>query len=64
VFAKGHSSKDIKGRGVGEVDVDIEVDGIKVKSGDFIFADNDAVIIIPRGIMPIIKDNIIKAVKE
>ena len=37
---------------------------IKVKIGDFIFADNDAVIIIPREIMPIIKDNIIKAVKE
>jgi 4-hydroxy-4-methyl-2-oxoglutarate aldolase len=65
VFAKGYSPKDIKGRGrVGEVDVDIEVDGIKVKSGDFVFADNDAVIIIPREVMPIIKDNIIKAVKE
>ena len=63
---KATPPKDIKERGgeVGEVDVDIEVDGIKVKSGDFVFADNDTVIIIPREVMPIIKDNIIKAVKE
>ena len=40
-------------RSLGEVDVNIEVDGIKAKSRDFIFADNDAVIIIPKEVVSI-----------
>lgn len=48
IFAKGYSPVDIKGRGrVDEVDVPLDIDGIKVSSGDYIFGDSDAVVFIP-----------------
>lgn len=48
VFSKGKYAKDIKNRGIvtGE-NVPIEIDGIKIKPGDWIFGDIDGIIVIP-----------------
>jgi len=48
IFAKGYSPVDIKGRGrVRAVDIPISVGGITVNSGDYVFGDNDGVVVIP-----------------
>lgn len=52
IFAKGYTPVDIKGRGrVGDVDVPVEIDGIKLNPGDYLFGDNDALVVIPADIM-------------
>lgn len=52
IFAKGYSPVDIKGRGrVGDLDVEVEVQGVKIAPGDFIFGDNDAVVVIPSNLV-------------
>ena len=51
VFAKGYSPRDIKGRGrVACVDEPVRINGVEVKSGDYVFADNDAAVFIPKDI--------------
>uniref|UniRef100_UPI00193114EE hypothetical protein n=1 Tax=Treponema endosymbiont of Eucomonympha sp. TaxID=1580831 RepID=UPI00193114EE len=46
-----YSPVDIKGRGrVQAVDVDILVDGVEIHKDDLIFADNDAICVIPKEI--------------
>ena len=52
VFAKGYSPKDIKGRGrVASVDEPVTIDGTKFTSGDYLFADCDAVVAIPAAVI-------------
>lgn len=52
IVAKGYSPKDIKGRGrVQNTDCDVEVDGIVVSSGDYVFADSDATVFIPAAVI-------------
>jgi regulator of RNase E activity RraA len=59
VLAKGYTPVDIKGRGrVKAVDVPIKIDGVLIESGDLIFADNDAVCVVPK----VIEDALLKAV--
>lgn len=61
ILAKGYSPVDIKGRGrVKQTDVEIEVDEIKISPGDLIYADNEAVCIIPKEI----EHEVINKVKE
>lgn len=51
VFAKGYSPVDIKGRGrVAATDVTVDVSGVSVSPGDMVFADSDAVVVIPPAI--------------
>ncbi|MCP4135910.1 MAG: hypothetical protein GY754_33385 [bacterium] len=65
IFARGYSPVDIKGRGrVAEVDVEVEVNNIKVKSGDLVFADNDGVVFIPKEIIQELIPKINEAAKE
>lgn len=65
IYAKGYSPVDIKGRGrVGDVDETVEIDGIKVASGDYIFADSDAVVFIPKDVMPQLIERVNKAALE
>ncbi|TDJ86655.1 RraA family protein [Campylobacter volucris] len=65
IFAKGYSPKDIKGRGrVKEVDVDFFIDNIKISSGDYIFGDNDACVILPKNIISELAKKINIAVEE
>jgi 4-hydroxy-4-methyl-2-oxoglutarate aldolase len=53
IFARGYSPVDIKGRGrVAAVDVDIVVGGLAVSPGDFVFGDNDAVVLMKPALMP------------
>lgn len=52
VFAKNYSPVDIKGRGrVNELDVTIEIDGVSICCGDYVYGDSDAVVVIPQGIL-------------
>ncbi|MBI1274309.1 MAG: hypothetical protein GC131_09555 [Alphaproteobacteria bacterium] len=60
VFAKGYSPVDIKGRGrVTSPDVAVVIDGITVQPGDYVFADQDAVVFIPSSRM----EDVAKAVR-
>jgi regulator of RNase E activity RraA len=51
VFHGGISPLDSKGRGeIAEIDVAVEVAGVRVAPGDLVFGDADGVVTIPRGI--------------
>ncbi len=51
VFAKGRNPLDSKGRClVAKYDCPIEVDGVRVCSGDLIFADIDGVVVVPEAV--------------
>jgi len=61
IFCKGYTSRDIKGRGrVKNVDSTLKIENIDVKSGDYIFGDNDSIVIIPFEII----DKLVKVVQE
>lgn len=65
VFAKGYSPKDIKGRGrVATVDEPLEINGVTFQSGDYLFADNDAVVAIPEQTSEAVFDASRAAVRE
>jgi 4-hydroxy-4-methyl-2-oxoglutarate aldolase len=51
VFHGGISPLDSKGRGeVGEIDVAVEVAGVRVAPGDLVFGDADGAVVIPRAV--------------
>ncbi len=51
ILAKGYSPIDIKGRGkVNAVDVEIRLDGVRICPGDLLYADNEAVCVVPKEI--------------
>lgn len=51
VFAAGIGPLDSKGRGiVAEIDVPVEVAGVRVEPGDLVFGDADGVVVIPKKI--------------
>lgn len=51
ILAKGYSPVDIKGRGrVEAVDIGIIVDGVEIYPGNLIYADNEAICVVPREI--------------
>ena len=59
IFARGYSPIDIKGRGrVSAVDVDIDVGGVAVSPGDFVFGDNDAVVLLKQDVMPALLEKV------
>ena len=65
VFAKGYSPKDIKGRGrVGAVDVPISIEDVSVLPGDWIFGDNDGVVVIPAKLKIEIESRVQQAAKD
>ena len=65
IFSKGYTPVDIKGRGrVGAVDVEVNVNDIKIKSGDFVFGDSDAVVFIPGHLIDELMENVNRAALE
>ncbi|EOJ0287187.1 RraA family protein [Campylobacter jejuni] len=65
IFSKGFSPKDIKGRGrVADTDVEIMINSVPIKTGDYVFGDNDAIVIIPKEIMHTLSIRILNAVHE
>jgi regulator of RNase E activity RraA len=51
VFAAGIGPLDSKGRGiVAEIDVPVEVGGVRIEPGDLVFGDADGVVAIPKAI--------------
>ena len=65
IFSKGYTPVDIKGRGrVGSVDVDVVINDINVKSGDFVFGDSDALVFIPSQLIKKLMENVNRAALE
>ena len=61
ILAKGYSPVDIKGRGrVQAVDVEIEIENVKIEPNDLIYIDNEAICVVPKQI----EDEVIERVKE
>lgn len=61
ILARGYSPVDIKGRGrVEAVDVEIEIEHIKIEPNDLIYVDNEAICVVPKQI----EDEVIVRVKE
>lgn len=60
VFAQGYSPKDIKGRGtVQSTDVEVDIQGVRVSPGDWVFGDSDGLVFIPIAV----KDELFDRVK-
>ena len=65
IVARGYSPQDIKGRGCAKsVDIPIEINGINVESGNFVFVDNDAVCVVPKEIEGVLEDEIKLGIQE
>lgn len=65
IFSKGYTPVDIKGRGrVAYSDEPVVVENVKVDSGDFVFADSDAVVFIPAVILQEVIQRVNKAALE
>lgn len=65
VFSKGHYCVDIKHAGVTkQINTQIKIGKVKIKNGDYIFADQDGVICIPSELWPKISDKIITKIKK
>lgn len=65
IFAKGYTPVDIKGRGrVEQPDSTIEIQGVTVQSGDYVFADSDAVVFIPQALLSELIERVNKAALE
>lgn len=61
ILTKGYSPVDIKGRGrVKATDVNIDIENIHIKPGDLIYADNEAICVIPKEV----EKEVIRRVKE
>lgn len=65
IFCKGYSPRDIKGRGrVLDTDCEIKMGDLSVNSGDYVFGDSDAIVIIPQSIMKDLANKVLLAVNE
>lgn len=65
VFAKGIYSHDIKYEGtVGAMNRPIQIGDVTINNGDYIFADDDGVVAIPREIWPSIVDEAMASLKK
>lgn len=65
VFAKGIYSHDIKYEGtVAAMNRPIQIGGVTINNGDYIFADDDGVVAIPREIWPSIVDEAMASLKK
>ncbi len=65
VFSKGHYCVDIKHAGVTkQINTQIKIGNVKIKNGDYIFADQDGVISIPSELWPKISDKIFTKIKK
>lgn len=65
VFARGHYCVDIKFEGtVRSMNKPIEIGGVRIENGDFIFADGDGVTIIPSKLWPEVRKQSLKSIER
>ncbi|EGJ4816184.1 RraA family protein [Campylobacter lari] len=65
IFSSGYTPKDIKGRGrVKEVDVSFCMHNVQINTGDYVFGDSDACVIIPKIIIKELSEKVNIAVAE
>lgn len=65
IFSKGYSPIDIKKRGkVKNTDKSFKIENVKIKSFDYIFADKEGVVIIPKKIAMLLYRKLLTAIKN
>lgn len=65
VFSRGQYCVDIKFEGtVRSMNMPIEIGGVRINSGDYVFADPDGVTIVPFGLWPKVKQLALKAIEK
>ena len=65
VFARGHYCVDIRFEGtVRAINMPIEIGGVRIESGDYVFADSDGIVVIPGRQWPEIKTRILQGIEK
>ena len=65
IFSKGYSPIDIKKRGkVKNTDKSFKIENVKIKSFDYIFADKEGVVIVPKKIAMLLYRKLLTAIKN
>lgn len=65
VFARGHYCVDIKCEGtVREMNLPIQIGGVQIENGDYVFADPDGVTIIPQALWPTVRECALKGIEK
>lgn len=65
VFARGHYCVDIRLEGtLRSMNMPIEIGGVKIENGDYVFADRDGVIVIPFRVWPDVRIRLLQGIEK
>ena len=65
VFARGHYCADIKFEGtMRSMNMPIDVGGVPVRNGDYVFADRDGVVVVPFEHWPAVREQALRAIEK
>lgn len=65
VFARGHYCADIKFEGtMRSMNMPIDVGGVPVRNGDYVFADRDGVVVVPFEHWPTVREQALRAIEK
>lgn len=65
VFARGHYCVDIRYEGtVRAVNMPIEIGGVPIASGDYLFADDDGAVVLPSKLWPEVKPRVLEGIEK
>lgn len=65
VFARGHYCVDIKFEGtMRAMNMPIDIGGVRIENGDFVFADHDGVTVVPASLWPEVRQHALKAIEK
>ena len=65
VFSRGHYCVDIKFEGtVRSMNMPIEIGGVRIENGDYVFADGDGVIIVPSKLWPEVRERVLRGIEK
>lgn len=65
VFSQGHYCVDVKFEGtVRSMNMPIEIGGVSIENGDFVFADGDGVTIVPNTLWPEVRERLLKSIEK
>lgn len=65
VFSRGHYCVDIKFEGtVRSMNMPIEIGGVRIENGDYVFADADGVVIVPKKYWPDVRTKVLHGIEK
>lgn len=65
VFARGHYCVDIRYEGtVRAINMPIEIGGVRIENGDYLFADDDGTVVLPAKLWPEVKSRVLKGIEK